>query len=217
MTEFKLYQFDAGSVGTLDVDETVFGVRAPRRVLREAILMYQANRRAGTHDTQDRSEVTATIKKPWKQKNTGRARAGRRNSPIWRGGGVAHGPHPRDYSYAVPRKGLRAAARVALAARFLAGDVAFVDRIALEEPSTKRIVSMLGAVGMERGTLVVVEEYDRVAWRSTRNIPDVTMLPADEVNAYAVLEARNLVLTQGAFERLRARLAKPAKAGVGGE
>lgn len=217
MTEFKLYSFADGSIGSIDVDETTFGVRAPRRVLREAILMYQANQRAGTHDTQDRGDVTATIKKPWKQKGTGRARSGRRNSPVWVGGSVAHGPHPRDYSYGVPRKALRVATRSALAARFLAGDVVFVDDIALDTPSTARVAKMLQAVEADRTALIVVADYDKNAWRSTRNIAGASMLPADEVNAYAILAARKLVITPAAFERLKERVAPKAAAAVGGD
>ena len=150
MADCNVYRFADGSVTSQGVDTSAFGSRAPRKVLREAVLMYQANRRAGTHATLDRSDITGSIKKPWKQKHTGRARAGRKSSPIWRSGGVAHGPHPRDYSYGVPRKALRAATRSAVAGKFLDGEVAFIDAISLEAPSTKTMAKLLAALGVDR-------------------------------------------------------------------
>ncbi len=207
MGECKLYKAADASVGTVSIDVTAFGRRSPRRVQREAVLMYQANLRAGTHDTLDRSEVRATKKKPYKQKGTGRARAGKRSSPIWRGGGVAHGPHPRDYSYAVPRKALRVAARAAIAGKLRDGEVAFVDSLAFDAPSTKKAAAMLAALGIERTCLVVTAERNENAWKSLRNLPGVRVMPASDVNAYEVLRHRHLLLTQEAFGALRGRLA----------
>ena len=103
MSQLKLFRTADASVAETDVDVTAFGVRSPRRVQREAVLMYLANRRSGTASTKTRAEIKGSTKKPWKQKHTGKARAGRKSSPIWRGGGIAHGPRPRDYSYNVPR------------------------------------------------------------------------------------------------------------------
>jgi large subunit ribosomal protein L4 len=212
MGDCKLFNSTDGSVGSVSVDNEVFGRRSPRRVQREAILMYQANQRAGTHDTLDRSEVRATKKKPWKQKGTGRARAGKKSSPVWRGGGVAHGPHPRDYSYALPRKMLRVAARAALAGKFKDDEVVFADSLSFDAPSTKKGASMLASLGVDRTCLVVTAEHSENAYKSLRNIPGVRVMPASDVNAHEVLRHRYLLLTQASFDALRERLAKADRA-----
>lgn len=211
MGECKLFKTSDASVGTVSVDTEAFGRRSPRRVQREAVLMYQANLRAGTHDTLDRSEVRCNIKKPWKQKHLGRARAGRKSSPIWRGGGVAHGPHPRDYSYALPRKALRVAARAAIAGKLRDDEVVFTDALAFEKPSTKAAAAMLSKLGVERTCLVVTAARDENTYKSFRNLPGVRVMPASDVNAYEVLRHRHLLLTQESFDALRERLAAPAR------
>jgi len=206
MSQIKLYRTTDGSVGEVDVDTGVFGRRSPRRVQREAVLMYQANQRAGTHSTKTRAEIKTNIKKPWKQKHTGRARAGRKSSPVWRGGGIAHGPRPRDYSYNVPRKALRVACRAALAGKFIDGEVAFADSLAFDAPSTKAAARMLSALGVDRSCLVVTEGLERNTWLSMRHLPGVTVLPASDVNEYAVLSHRDLLLTQASYDALSERL-----------
>lgn len=215
MGECKLFKSADASVGTVSVDVEAFGRRSPRRVQREAVLMYQANARAGTHDTLDRSEVRATKKKPYKQKGTGRARAGKKSSPIWRGGGVAHGPHPRDYSYSLPRKALRVAARAAIAGKFRDEEVVFVDSLGFEKPSTKQAAAMLAKLGVERTCLVVTAEQDDNVYKSMRNLPGVRIMPASDVNAHEVLRHRNLLLTQESYDALRKRLAAKTHAGAG--
>lgn len=212
MAKLKFLRTADGTVETREVDEAAFGRRAPRRVQREAVLMYLANRRAGTHDTLTRAEVNATIRKPWKQKHTGRARAGRTSSPLWRGGGIIFGPHPRDYSYSVPRKALRAATRAALAGKIQAGAVAFVDSIEAKTPRTQSMVRMLEALGARGSCLVVLPERDDNVWKSLRNIPGASCRTAAEVNAYDVLSHRTVVLTDASFRALRERLAAPVAA-----
>jgi large subunit ribosomal protein L4 len=224
MALLKLYRFGDDSVGTLEVDTTVFGRRSPRRVQREAVLMYQANRRAGTHSTLDRSDVNGSKRKPWRQKHTGRARSGDKQSPLWRGGGVIHGPHPRDYSYSVPRKALRAATRAALAGKFKDDEVVFVDDFAFDRPSTRRAARMLAALGVERRFLCVLPAADDNAWKSLRNIPGARVMTAQDVNAFEVLRHRTLILTARSLELLAERLgtvptgdATDAQAGAEGQ
>lgn len=217
MAMLKFLHAADGRVETRDVDVSVFGRRSPRRVQREAVLMYLANRRAGTHDTLTRAEVNATIRKPWKQKHTGRARAGRTSSPLWRGGGIIFGPHPRDYSYAVPRKALRAATRAALAGKFQAGEVAVVDVIGASRPNTRSMAKLLASVGADRTCLVVLPERDDNVWKSLRNIPGASCRTADEVNAYDVLSHRMLVVSEAALAQLRTRLAAPVRSAKDGE
>lgn len=212
MAQMKLFRSADGGVGTIEVDENVFGRRSPRRVQREAVLMYLANRRVGTHDTLTRAEVNATIRKPWKQKHTGRARAGRTSSPLWRGGGVIFGPHPRDYSYAMPRKQLRVATRAALAGKLRDGEVFFADAIRFAKPRTKDAARMFAALGIERTCLLVLPERDENVWKSVRNLPGTTVRTAAEVNAYDVLSHRAVLTTPEAFEQLKGRVGAPPAA-----
>jgi len=205
MAQAKYFRFSEGRVEQIDVDAESFGRRSPRRVQREAVLMYLANRRVGTHDTLTRAEVWTTIRKPWKQKHTGRARSGRRSSPLWRGGGIIFGPHPRDYSYSLPRKELRVATRAALAGKLRDGEVVFVDALAAETPKTKPMAKMLAALGIDRTCLVVLPEADDRVYRSFRNLPGVSVRTAAEVNAYDVLSHRNVLVTPRSFELLKER------------
>lgn len=206
MSQLKQYRTADGTVGEVEVDVTAFGRRSPRRVQRDAVLMYLANRRSGTASTKTRAEIRGSTKKPWKQKHTGKARAGRKSSNIWRGGGVAHGPRPRDYSYNVPRKALRAACRAALAGKFNDNEVVFADAVSFDVPSTRAAAKMLSALGVERGCLVVTDSHAENVWRSMRNIPGVTVMAASDVNAYEVLSHRVLLLTQASYDALRERL-----------
>lgn len=212
MAQLKYFRSADNRVESIEIDATCFGRRSPRRVQREAVLMYLANRRAGTHDTLTRAEVNATIRKPWKQKHTGRARAGRTSSPLWRGGGIIFGPHPRDYSYTIPREELRVATRAALAGKLRDGEVVFADAVTAAAPKTKDAVRMLAALGVERTCLVVVPERDENVWKSFRNVPGVTVKPACEVNAYDVLSHRQVLVTPRSFEMLKERVGSAEKA-----
>jgi large subunit ribosomal protein L4 len=216
MSSCKLYRFADGKVATTDVDVASFGVRSPRRIQREAVLMYQANKRVGSHDTLTRAEVNDSKIKPWKQKHTGRARAGFKGSPLWKGGGIIHGPHPRDYSYALPRKELRAATRAALAGKFKDGEIAFVDAMSFDKPQTKRLAAMIDALGMRGSWLLVVAEHDENVWKSARNIEHVSVVRAADVNAYDLLKNRTVIFAAGSLELVRSRVGdarrKPAHA-----
>ena len=202
MANIQVYQFGNGKVGKRDEDFGALGKRPHRRLLREAVIMYEANQRAGTHCTKTRSEVSYTNKKPWAQKHTGRARAGSRRSPLWRGGGIMHGPRPRDYSFGLPRKALRAAVRNALLGKFLDEEVAAMDGVALEAPSSKKVAAALKAINLEGSTLLVTPAPDDMLYRSARNIEGVAVRAATDVNAYDLLSHKNLVLVNGAFEAL---------------
>lgn len=211
MASCKLYRMKDGKVGTTDVDVTSLGKRSPRRVQRDAVLMYEANRRAGTHDTLTRAEVNDSKIKPWKQKHTGRARAGFKGSPLWVGGGIIHGPHPRDYSYSLPRKELRVAARAALAGKFRDGEVAFVDGFALSAPKTKTIAAMIESLEMRGPWLIVLPENDENVWKSARNIEGVSVVRASDVNAYDLLKNRTVIFTQKSLELVRERIGPAIK------
>src|SRR6185503_20046416 len=131
----------------LEVDGSKIDQRLRPRLLKEAVVMYQANRRVGTHETKTSGHVAGSTKKPWRQKGTGRARAGTRKSPLWRGGGIIFGPHPRDYSWSMPKSKRRLALRSALYSKFRDGEVVVVDGLKVEKPSTRYLAKLLKAVG----------------------------------------------------------------------
>ena len=174
--------------------------RVRYRLLKEAVVMYQANQRSGTHQAKTRAEIQGSQQKPWRQKGTGRARSGSRKSPVWRGGGVAFGPRPRDYSYSINRKQRRLALRSALFSKLKDGEAIVLDGVDLSAPKTKTLASALSACGVDRGALIVTKEVDRNWVLSARNIPGVAVAPVSDLNAYDVLNARALVFTPEALE-----------------
>lgn len=173
--------------------------------------MYQANKRIGTHETRTRSHVAGSNKKPWRQKGTGRARAGTRRSPLWRGGGIIFGPHPRDYSFAIPRSKRRLALRSAIFAKFRDGQVVVIDNLKFDQPKTKEMAGVLKALGITGRCLIGLGAGDRNLVLSARNLPGVRIFPVGDFNALEVLLARILVLTRDGWDALLER----CEAGLG--
>jgi large subunit ribosomal protein L4 len=202
MATIPVYRFGEGRVEQREAEFPGLGKRPHRRVLREAIVMYGANRRSGTHSTKTRAEVSFTNKKPWAQKHTGNARAGTRRSPLWRKGGIIHGPRPRDHGWGMPRKALRAAVRSALLGKILDGEVAAIDGLALEAPSTKKVAAALKALSIEGKALVVTPAHDPVLFRSARNLRGASVRAAADVNAHDLLAHRKVVFVNGALDAL---------------
>ena len=195
-------------VGTVELNEAIFGAKINKHLMWEAVRMQLANRRAGTACTKTRGEVRGGGRKPWPQKGTGRARQGSIRAPHWVGGGVVFGPKPRDYSYSMPKKAKRAAVRSALTARFKDGDIIFLDRIELENHKTKTAVAFLKSLGVDgQKVLILVDNIDFNLDRSTRNIPYVKVLKAEAVNVYDVLNADKILITKPALEIIEERLA----------
>ena len=181
-------------------------------VLRDAVLMYEANARQGTVQTKERHFVSGSTKKMYKQKHTGNARQGDGKAPHFRGGGVAFGPHPRDFSYAMPKKALRKALAVALSRKIADGEVTVVKGIAFAKPSTKAYAALLAsAEGGVKSLLVTAEAAPENLLRSSRNIPGARILPAAELNARDVAACTRLLLGEGAFDAIVERI-KPVKA-----
>lgn len=205
MVEVKVLQGD--SVNTTEVDASVFGSRVLGRTLKDAIVMYEANSRAGTQKAKTRSEVRGPNKKLWPQKHTGRARMGTPKSPLWRGGGVIFAPAPRDYSFRMPKKARRAALKNALFTKFRDGEVALAEGWPQDKPSTKAAVAILNQLGMARSATVVTERRDVNLYRSLRNVPLVDVCCVDDLNARQVLLRRFMVLTPGALDALQQRFA----------
>ncbi len=189
-------------VDRIRFDAAKLDSRCRATLIKEAVVMYRANQRSGTHETKTRSKIAGSNRKPWRQKGTGRARAGTRKSPLWRGGGIIFGPHPRDYGYQINKKQRRRALRSALFAKFRAGDVKVVDRIELDKPSTKTVATLLRQLGVDGRALIGTEAVDRTVWLSARNIEGVKTLPVGDFNALDVLHADTVVLTRPALEKL---------------
>ncbi len=184
---------DAGSV---DLDEGTFGIEPNVPVMHQVVTAQLAARRAGTQSTKTRAEVRGGGAKPWKQKGTGRARAGSSRGPIWIGGGVAHGPKPRSYAQKTPKKMIKLALRSALSDRAADGKVVVVDDWGFDAPSTKGAVQALAALGIEGRALIVLSREDVAAWKSFRNLTAVHVVEAGGLNTYDVLVSDYVVFTQ---------------------
>ncbi len=178
------------------------------QAVHEVVVAYQAAQRMGTASTKTMGEVAGTGKKPWRQKGTGRARAGSFASPLWRGGGVVFGPKPRDFGKKVSRKTKQLALRKALSERLRAGDVVLVDDLKLASPKTKDFIGVLSALNLKGSALIVSQAPDANLTLASRNVPEVALTTSDTLNTYDVLRPDKLVFTRGAFEQVQARLAK---------
>ncbi|MEO8752483.1 MAG: 50S ribosomal protein L4 [Casimicrobiaceae bacterium] len=176
-----------------------------RHLLYEVVNMQRANRRAGTHSTKTRGEVRGGGKKPWRQKGTGRARAGSSRSPIWTGGAVIFGPQPRDYSYRLPASARRSALRSVLAMKVREGTLLVVDKIEVADGKTKAVVAMCRALGVERA-LIITETENSLLERAARNLPTIKVLRVEGANVYDILRYRHLVVTRAAVDALRERV-----------
>ena len=203
------------STGTVELPESVFDVQVNVPLIHQVVVAQLAAARQGTHKAKNRGEVSGGGKKPYRQKGTGRARQGSTRAPQFAGGGVVHGPVPRNYEQRTPKKMKAAALRGALSDRARNGRVHVVTGIVSgEKPSTRQAVATLGKVSERPNVLVVIERSDEVTWKSVRNLPQVHLLWPDQLNTYDVLVSDDVVFTQGALERF---LAGPAagKAGKG--
>jgi len=202
--QVKTYQ--AGNVGTVDFDEGPFGGKVLYRTLKDAVLMYQANKRQGNASTKGRSEVRGTNKKPFKQKHTGRARAGDVKSPIWRGGGTVFGPKPRDFSYQMPIKARRVALRSALAGKLADDEVVVADLGGFSSPSSKAARKVLADLGNPRRACVVIGQANTPLYRSFRNFPGVNVRVSSDLCAMDVINGGLIIAESSALEQLAQRV-----------
>lgn len=178
------------------------------QAVHDAVVAYQAAQRSGTACTKTMGEVAGSGKKPWRQKGTGRARAGSFASPLWRGGGVVFGPKPRDFRKKVSKSTKQLALRKALSERLKSGDVVLLDEFKLAAARTKEFVGVLKALGIRGSALFIAEGEDRNLVLASRNVPGVELTSSDVLNTYQVLRYDKLVFTRGAFEKLENRLIK---------
>jgi len=208
MPSLPVYNRSGKKVGSYDIEPKDLAPRISKQLLHDAVVMYQANRRMGTHKTKTRSEVAGTTKKLYRQKGTGNARAGSRRSGIRRGGGRIHAIRPRDYSYSLPRRALQVATCMAIASKIVDDQIVIVDEIDFAEPRTKEMVALLDAVGLAGlSTLVATEQHDANVYKSARNIEGVTVAPVAELNAYTVLAPRRMLVTRAALDAIKRRAA----------
>jgi large subunit ribosomal protein L4 len=178
------------------------------QAVHDTVVAFRAAQRMGTACTKTAGEVTGTNKKPWRQKGTGRARAGSFQSPLWVGGGVVFGPKPRDFSKKVNARTKQLALRKALSERLKAGDVIVVDDLKLSSPKTKEFIGVINALDLKGTTLVVSTGVDKNLTLASRNVPDVALTTSDLLNTYDVLRPSKLLFTRSAFEKVEARLNK---------
>jgi large subunit ribosomal protein L4 len=191
-------------VGTVEVDPAEFGGKINRQLLHDVVVMHLANQRIGSANTKRRGEVAGSTKKLFRQKGTGNARVGTRRTNKRRGGGTAKGPKPRDFHYRLPKKAIRAATRMALLSKFQDNETVVLDDLSVPEVKTKQVATLLKALNLDGTTcLVGTTEYDKNLYLSSRNIPEVEVLPVDQFHTYVVLKQKRLVLTRAALEQLR--------------
>jgi large subunit ribosomal protein L4 len=192
--------------GSLDLSFQPVESGKGNQAVHDTVVAYMAAQRSGTASTKTMGDVNGSGKKPWRQKGTGRARAGSFASPLWRGGGVVHGPKPRDFSKKVTRKTKQLALRKALTERLNAGDVTVLDDIKLDSPKTKGFVGILSSLKVSGTTLVVAEVGNENLSRASRNVEGVELVNPLSLNTYQLLRYKNVVFTRGAIEALDARL-----------
>ncbi|MBC8327612.1 MAG: 50S ribosomal protein L4 [Planctomycetes bacterium] len=205
MSTITTYDVASGAAGekecSLDLGDKVL-----YRTMKDAIVQYQANRRQGDAHTKTRAEVAGNTKKPWKQKKTGRARAGDRKSPLWRGGGNIFGPrNTRNWGYHLPRKQRQVALRSALLGKLLDAEVKEMTGLSFDAPSAKTARRILADLAPKGSALVLTKALDPDAWKSFRNFPRVRIMPASEATAYDLLAHKWLLLQEGALEALASR------------
>jgi large subunit ribosomal protein L4 len=190
------------------VDPSLLTLDRGEQAVKDAVTAIRNAMRAGTASTKSKGEVAGSNKKPWKQKGTGNARAGFRQSPVWRGGGVAHGPKPRDFSQKVNKKVMKLAYARALSEKISAGDVIVVDEFSFEAPKTKLMAAFLKSLGVDRTAIIVQKEVDDTTLLVTSNLPRIDYTTAQAIDVYTLLANKKIVCDKAGFDALMARMAK---------
>jgi large subunit ribosomal protein L4 len=215
-----LYNQAGEQVGSLELSDYIFGITPNVPVMHQYVVMQAANARLGTHSTKGRGEVSGSTKKLYRQKGTGRARQGTIRAPHRKGGGIAHGPHPRSYAVRMPKKMRRLAVRSALSAKYAAAQIRFVDAISFEVPRTKDAIAFLKAHGLDGKTLIIIpqkNEQSQVVVRSASNLPNVKTILAHYLNVRDLLHYDNIVMPRAAIEVIESYLGQNAGAAAAAE
>lgn len=204
MATLPIHDASGKEVGSYEIDTDLIANRVSKQLLHDVIVMYQANKRQGSHNTRTRGQVSGNKKKMYRQKGTGNARAGSKRTNVRRGGGVARTIKPRDYSYRHPRKAVKLATRMAIRSRIDDGEVVVIDQFGLETPKTSQMASVLKNLGLEGvTTLVATGSDDNVVYKSGRNIAGVTVEAVRQLNALAVLTPKKVVFTTEALDKIK--------------
>jgi len=206
--KIAIKNIEGKSQGELEVKFPLVEGGKGTQAVHDVVTAHQAAQRSGTANTKNVGEVAGTNKKPWRQKGTGRARAGSFQSPLWRGGGVVFGPRPRDFGKKVSKKTRALALRKALSERLKAGDVVVVDTLKLATPKTKEFAGLMSALDLKGSTLIVSAGTDKNLTLASRNLPDVALTTCDSLNTYDVLRPDKLLFTKDAFEKVEQHLTK---------
>jgi large subunit ribosomal protein L4 len=206
MPKLEIKNLDNEVVGELELQDAVFAAKVNKHLLHAAVRHWLAGLRQGTHATKNRSEVSGGGKKPWKQKGTGRARVGSSRNPIWRHGGVAHGPQPRSYDYHLPKKMVMGALRSALTEKFNGNAITVIDQFALENHKTKAFRLALKKLGAEKKCLIIDNGQNEKLDLASRNLAEVKLVASNEVNVYDLLNHDRILFSRSAIEKLQEAL-----------
>ena len=202
MPTISIYDMTGKQTGTMELSADIFGIEPNVAVMHSAVINYLANQRQGTQSTKTRSEVSGGGRKPWRQKGTGHARQGSTRSPQWTHGGIALGPKPRSYRFALPKKVRRLALKSAFSSKVMADEMLVLESLSLEEIKTKTIVNMLNALGADRKVLLVLPEKDEKIVLSARNIPGVKTALVNTLNVYDILNCDKFIVVKDAVAQL---------------
>lgn len=204
MVSLPVYDSSGSEVGKYEIDPAEIAPTINKQLLHDVVVMYQASARQGSHHSRSRGEVAGANKKMYRQKGTGNARAGSRRSGIRRGGGHIFAKKPRDYSYRLNRKAVRAATRMAIAGKISDDQVVVIEGLSFDEPKTREMASVLKALNLEgQTTLVTTAVYDAVVYKSARNIQGVTVSPVSDLNALSVLKPKKMLVTREALDAIK--------------
>lgn len=207
MVSLPLYSKTGKQSGTIDAGDSVFGSKVKKSILHQAVNWHLASKRQGTSSSKTRAEVSGGGKKPWKQKGTGRARAGSIRSPLWRGGGVTFGPKPRDYSYNLPKKVRKLAINMAISEKAAAGSIKVIEEISIKEPKTKLMADFLSGMGV-KSALLVLDAAGTNEKRAAANIEKIKLVSSKNLSVFDILNYEALIIDKSALSNLEERFKK---------
>jgi large subunit ribosomal protein L4 len=202
MIDLSVHNIKGENIGEVSLRDDIFNTKVNKYLVHQAVKRYLANRRRGTASTKSRSDVRGGGAKPWKQKGTGRARAGTNSSPIWVGGGIVFGPAPRDYSFSFPKKMKVAALKSALSDKLENKKIIIIDKLSLEENKTSKMVEILKNLQASKKPLIITEKEDSTIALSVRNIKGAQVLPASKINTYDLINHEKIIITKKALKRI---------------
>jgi large subunit ribosomal protein L4 len=211
MSKLKVYDLSGVATGDLELSDDLMVLNKGDQAVHDSVLAHMAARRAGTASTKRKGEVAGSNKKPWKQKGTGRARAGLRQSPVWRGGGVAFGPHPRSFEMKVNRKVAGLAFCRAFSEKVAVGDVRVIDSLEAKTPQTRTVVAMLKGMKLAKGALILVDKVEKNLALACRNLAKVNVVRASDVTVYDVLKYPVILVNRAGMDQIKQRLSKAGK------